>query len=214
MKAFFRSLEVAQITSGVRAILSNPIVYSLFQRMLGAHQVRTWFVDEVVRPQPGMRLLDIGCGPADILDYLPALDYQGYDISEDYLERARKKYGQRGEFHCGELTTEDVARMPPFDRVIAIGVLHHLDDAVATGLLRLASQALRPGGRLITMDPVLEPGQHPIARFLVKRDRGQNVRTRDGYTALAKTVFESPTVTIRHKSGIPYTHCVMECTRR
>jgi 2-polyprenyl-3-methyl-5-hydroxy-6-metoxy-1,4-benzoquinol methylase len=189
-------------------------VYSLFQRMLGASQVRTWFVDEVLRPRTGMRMLDIGCGPADILDHLPAVDYQGYDISEDYIERARGKYGPRGEFHCGELTSTDVAAMPPFDVVLVLGVLHHLDDSGATALLRLASNALRPGGRVITMDPVLEPGQHPIARFLVKRDRGQNVRTRDGYSALACAVFESPIVTVRHKSGIPYTHCVMECTRR
>ena len=209
-----RATQMAQVTSGIRAILSNPVVYELFQTLLGAHRVRTWFVDEVVRPRAGMRVLDIGCGPADILAYFPAVEYQGFDISEDYLERARKRFGQRGDFRCQELTSIDVTAMPPFDIVIAIGLLHHLDDAGATGLLRLALQALRPSGRLITMDPVLEPGQHPIARFLVKRDRGQNVRTRNGYAALAGAVFDAPIVTVRHKSGIPYTHCVMECARR
>lgn len=205
---------MAQITHGVRAVLSNPVVYSLFQRIMGAHAVRTKFVNELVKPRAGMRVLDIGCGPADILDYLPDVDYQGFDISASYIAQARKRFGQRGQFHCQELTRADVEQMPPFDLVIAVGLLHHLDDAAATGLLRLAAQALAPGGRLLTMDPCLEPGQHPIARFLVKRDRGQNVRTRQGYTELAGAVFDAPVVEVRHKGGIPYTHCVMECTRR
>lgn len=204
---------MAQITNGVRAILSSAAVYTLFQRIMGAHPVRTRFVNEFVRPVAGMRVLDIGCGPADILEYLPEVDYHGFDISDLYIDRARERFGQRGTFHCRELTSSDVEALPAFDIALAIGVLHHLDDATAIEALRLASRALKPGGRLLTMDPVLEPGQNPIARFLVRRDRGQNVRTRNGYTDLARAVFESPTVEVRHKSGIPYTHCVMECTR-
>lgn len=205
---------MAQITNGVRAVLSNPVVYSLFQRIMGAHRVRSMFIDEFVRPRARINVLDIGCGPADILAYLPDVDYQGFDISADYIARARTRFGQRGTFHCGELTSSDVDRLPPFDVVLAIGVLHHIGDEGVLELLRLAFRALKPGGRLVTLDPVLEPGQHPIARFLVRRDRGQNVRTRDGYTALASAVFDAPRVEVRHKRGIPYTHCVMECTRR
>ena len=205
---------MSQITHGVHAILSNPAVYSAFQNLMGAHQGRLRFVENFIRPSTGMKVLDVGCGPADILDYLPNVDYWGYDISEAYIKRADARYGKRGKFHCQELQPADLGQMPSFDVVLAIGLLHHLDDAPAKNVLNLAWQALAPGGRLLTVDPCLDKTQNAIARFLVKNDRGQNVRTREEYTALANSVFDSPRVEVQHQKWIPYTHCFMECTRK
>lgn len=180
---------MTQITHGVRAILSQPVIYSSFQRIMGAHRFRIRFVEEFVRPSSGCAILDIGCGPADILEYLPVVDYWGFDISEAYIEKAKKRYGLRGKFHRKELTRSDVKQMPPFDIVLALGLLHHLDDEGAVNVMRLASLALKPGGRLLTVDPCLDTGQNPIARFLVKNDRGRNVRTMAGYASIASAVF-------------------------
>lgn len=205
---------MAQITSGIRAIFSSPTVYSAFQNLMGARSVRRTLVDEFIRPTPGCTVLDIGCGPADILAYLPGVKYWGYDISEAYIARANKRFGLRGKFHCQELMHTDVRKMPQVDIVLALGLLHHLDDESAIGVLRLASQALKRGGRLLTFDPCFDAEQNPIARFLVGSDRGQNVRTKEGYHAIASAVFESPRVEVRHRAWIPYTHCFMECTRK
>lgn len=204
---------MAQITHGVRAILSHPFIYSSFQSLMGAHKARQSFVADFVKPFPGMKVLDIGCGPADILAYLPDVDYSGFDISEGYISRARQKFGKRGEFHCKQLQATDLEGLPSFDVVFALGLLHHLDDAVAIGVMQLASKALKPGGRLLTIDPCLDPLQNPIAGFLVRRDRGQNVRDKAGYETLARAVFGLPRVEVRHKVWVPYTHCFMECTR-
>lgn len=205
---------MAQITHGVRAILSHPAVYSAFQSLMGAHAARQRVVKEFIRPFEGMKLLDIGCGPADILGYLPGhIEYHGFDISADYITQARRKFGARGQFHNRHLGTEDLRDLPAFDLVLASGLLHHLDDADALGVIRLAAQALKPGGRLLTIDPCLEPSQNPIARFLVVNDRGRNVRDRAGYAALAAAAFRSPRVEVRHQAWIPYTHCFMECVK-
>lgn len=205
---------MAQITSGIRAIFSSPIIYSVFQNIMGAHDVRTTLVEEFVRPFSGCAILDIGCGPADILTYLPEVDYCGFDISDAYIARANKRFGLRGKFFCQELTHADVEKMPQVDIVLALGLLHHLDDESAIGVLQLASQALKPGGRLLTFDPCFDAEQNLISRFLVGIDRGQNVRTRAGYESIASAVFESPRVEVRHRAWIPYTHCFMECTRK
>lgn len=204
---------MAQITHGVRAILSHPFIYSLFQSLMGAHKARQNFVANFVKPFPGMKVLDIGCGPADILAYLPTDDYWGFDISESYIRQAGARFGDRGTFHCKHLQMADLEGLPLFDVVLAIGLLHHLDDAVAIEVMRLASQALRPGGRLLTIDPCLDSSQNLISRFLVRNDRGRNVRNEAGYDALARTVFESPRVVVRHQAWIPYTHCFMECQK-
>lgn len=205
---------MAQITNGIRAIFSNPIIYNAFQNMMGARSLRVSFVEEFVKPFSGCAILDIGCGPAEILAYLPDVDYCGFDISNAYITKATKRFGQRGRFYCQELTNADVEKMPPFDIVLAMGLLHHLDDDEALTVLRLAYKALKPGGRVLTFDPCLEPGQNPIAGFLVRNDRGQNVRTREGYASISSAVFESPRIEVRHKAWIPYTHCFMECIRK
>lgn len=204
---------MAQITHGLRSILSSPLVYSSFQSLMGAHKGRQRFVSDFVRPFSGMKVLDIGCGPADILAYLPDVDYWGFDISEAYIEQASTRFGLRGRFHCKQLGFEDLAELPPFDVVLALGLLHHLDDSVAMDVMRLSMQALKPGGRFLTVDPCLDVEQNPIAHFLVKSDRGQNVRDKAGYEALARNYFKEPRVDVRHQTWIPYTHCFMECQK-
>ncbi|MDO9224750.1 MAG: class I SAM-dependent methyltransferase [Pseudomonadota bacterium] len=204
---------MAQITNGVRAVLSHPLLYSSFQSLMGAHKFRTNFVAQFVRPFSGMAILDIGCGPADILAYLPDVDYWGFDISEQYIKKAEDVFGNRGHFHCEQLQANDLERLPKFDVVLAIGLLHHLDDAAALNVLQLAQQALKPFGRLLTVDPCLDRSQGAIARFLVQHDRGQNVRDKSGYEALALSVFNAPKAEMRHQAWIPYTHCIMECEK-
>lgn len=196
---------------GIRQLLEIPQVYSALVQFVGG-QARKTYVREYVRPRPGDRVLDIGCGPADILDDLPAdIDYTGFDASASYIESARRRFGERGQFHCRMVSRELLREFSQFDLVLANGVLHHLDDEQAIDLLSLAKSALNSGGRLITLDGCIVPGQSRIARFLLDRDRGRFVRDEPAYVALANTVFGSVLSHIRHDlMRIPYTHIIIE----
>ena len=209
---------MGQITTGVRSMLDNPFIYNFSQVFFGGGILKTrkWntaFVSNFVRPQSGAQILDIGCGPAEILAYLSGVSYWGFDISPAYIRWAQKKYGTAGHFFCKELISEDLESLPKFDITLAIAVLHHLDDATAASLVELAHKSLKPGGRLITVDACFIPKQNPIARCLISWDRGQNVRTLEGYTALVSKMFPEHHIEIRHQSWIPYTYCFMECIR-
>jgi cyclopropane fatty-acyl-phospholipid synthase-like methyltransferase len=204
---------MAQVTSGVRAILSHPVVYEAFQRFMGAKRGREWIVRDLIRPFPGMRILDLGCGPAEILDSLPQdVAYTGYDMSAEYIAAAKAKFGARGTFHCRLLEQAEVATLDPFDLVMGIGVLHHLDDGTARQFMTLAQAGLKPGGRVLTLDACYAPKQNPIARFIISRDRGQHVRSAAGYRALAEGIFTGITGAVTHRVWIPYTHWSMECS--
>jgi SAM-dependent methyltransferase len=204
--------QASQVTTGIRAVLSHPAVYDTMQRLMGAQQLRVQNVRNHVRPFPGMRILDLGCGTAGILAALPPdVHYVGYDMSPHYIDAARRRYGDRGTFHCRLLEEAEVADLEPFDLVLGTGVLHHLDDATARRFMATAASALRPGGRIYTVDPCLAPGQNPIARFLISRDRGQHVRDSQGYLALAPSFAERVTGRLVHRAWIPYTHWHMEC---
>jgi len=180
---------------------------------MGARQMRRDLIDNFVRPSTDSRILDIGCGTAEILQFLPAsVEYWGYDISRLYIDAANRRFGSRGNFHCGTLDKTALNELPKFDVVLAIGVLHHLDDDVATNLFTLAREALGEGGRLVTIDPCFASEQNPIARYLIRRDRGQNVRNADRYRSLAGQTFENVCGTLSHRRWIPYTHWIMECS--
>lgn len=203
---------MAQVTSGVRGALSHPVVYEAFQRIMGAKRGREWIVRDLIRPFPGMRILDLGCGPAEILDSLPEdVAYTGYDMSAEYIAAAKAKFGARGTFHCRMLEQAEVATLDPFDLVMGIGVLHHLDDGAARQFMTLAKGGLKPGGRMLTLDACYAPKQNPIARFIISKDRGQHVRDEAGYRALAEGIFTSIAGAVTHRVWLPYTHCSMEC---
>lgn len=204
---------MAQFTTGIRSILSSPRVYDLFQDLMGARSGRRDFVREHVRPFAGCAILDIGCGTARILDYLPPVEYYGFDLSQRYIDEAKRRYGSRGRFHCALVERATLDRLESFDIVIAVGLLHHLGDGQAVELMKLAQSALRTGGRLTTIDPCYAKDQTAASRFLVSRDRGQNVRDLFGYSALANSVFSNVTAVVKHRAWIPYTHCIMECTK-
>ncbi len=204
---------MAQVTSGFRAIFSNPGVYNLAQRMVGAERARRILVHDYFSDMRGKRMLDIGCGTAEILRHLPEdMDYSGFDASEAYIVEARHRFSARGSFRAElvrEATLEDIGM---FDLVLAFGLLHHLDDDEAAALFRLAAKALKPNGCLITVDPVYTDVQSRLTHWVISKDRGQNVRNAGQYASLAKVFFPEVQEHVRDDLlHIPYTHLIMQC---
>jgi SAM-dependent methyltransferase len=195
-----------------RSILAIPSVYRLFIRLI-AGNYRSAYVRDYVRPTPGDRVLDLGCGTADVVDYLGPVRYHGIDISPQYIDAARRRFGDRAEFTCQPVQDVVVREPGRYDRVLATGLLHHLDDTAALELFRLARLALRPGGTFVTFDGCFVPGQSRLARGLLRLDRGRFVREADGYVGLAEQVFPRVRAAVRHDLlRVPYSHIILECT--
>jgi SAM-dependent methyltransferase len=204
---------MTQVTTGLRAILSHPATYRLVQRIFGGSATLRDFVSSFVRPQPGDRILDIGCGPAQILNCMSGIRYVGYDPNERYISDARKSHDSAyAQFFVGRFGKEELALHQPFDIGLLLGVLHHLDDKEASALLGNMRCAIRTGGRLVTLENVFIDRQNPIARKLIELDRGKNVRTASEYRALVGRHFGLVNDTIVHKTFPPYTLCICECS--
>jgi cyclopropane fatty-acyl-phospholipid synthase-like methyltransferase len=198
----------------MKSILAAPWAYDLTQYVIRGTRYAQRFVVEHVRANRGDRVLDIGCGTGVMLQYLPDVRYVGVDVSHSYVAACRKRYGSKGRFYCQALTAGSVSDYGEFDLVLAIGLVHHLNDPEAANMFTLAKAALVPGGRLVTLDGVYSDDQSPVAKFLLRNDRGKFVRTEPAYRTLATSRFANVRSSIHHDLfRIPYTVLIMECTK-
>jgi SAM-dependent methyltransferase len=190
-------------------------IYDQFQRHVGSDGVRRYFADHYARITPAVDVLDIGCGPGTMLPYLPQpRSYLGLDSNPRYIETCRQRYQRPYQFEVADIAPETPVHESQFDVAIAVGVLHHLPDDASARMLRNAYSALRPGGRLITMDGVYRDGQPLLAVLLNRLDRGEYVRTDEAYAQMARSAF--PEVKVFDYCGkliVPVSHCVMVCTK-
>jgi SAM-dependent methyltransferase len=197
----------------IKRSFADPRIYILVQKTLGATRLRRIAVDEFLAPLPGERILDIGCGPGNILEMLPEVDYVGFDTEPRYIDYAKQRYNGRGEFHCELFEERHAAQIVPFDGIMLLGVLHHLDDAYALRLLSLLARILKPGGRLVTLDPCFTEDQGGIARWVALHDRGVFVRDAQGYESLMRDSFKNRHAEIRHNvTRVPSTERLVRLT--
>jgi len=194
-------------------ILALPLVYDFFTWAVGGNRYRQTLLREYIRPTPSCSILDIGCGTAEILKILSNVKYTGMDYNPAYIHSARRRFGYRATFTCERISLVGTKQSSQFDIAIALGVLHHLADGEAESLFEIAENCLKPGGRLITCDPVFVQGQSRIARHLIRMDRGLYPRNTEQYLALTKR-FQNIQHHVRNDLiHIPYTHIILECIK-
>lgn len=191
-------------------MLSLAPAYRMAQRLIGADEFRRVLVEDILAVDASDRILDLGCGTADILDHLPAADYIGFDPSQRYVDDASRRFEGRGTFVTD---LADIVGGQQADRtvVMAIGVLHHMADDDVRDLLNTAGDMLEPGGRFVSIDPAFVADQHRVARWLIARDRGRHVRTPEELRTLVGVRFRSVSVEVRHDLlRTPYTHAIVQ----
>lgn len=119
------------------------------------------FVDRVVAAltgRPAGRLIDLGCGPGDILirlaHALPGWELVGLDAGENMLQAARRAVAaagldQRIRLHHARLPDTGLAPSA-FDCVVSNSLLHHLPDPAI--LWQAVRELAAPGSYVQVMD--------------------------------------------------------------
>ena len=194
----------------MRFLLRFPSLYSSFKRILGGKEpISISILREIIvrRTQQLNRppfILDLGCGDGKIAKLLgDCCEYIGLDHSEKYIAFANKKYGQYGRFYThdikqGSITSKYLGNREP-DVICMIGVLHHLaDDEI--GLIKKYLLNKYKNAAFFSFDGVFLENQNPISRILLRLDRGQYVRWKDGY----QNLFNDYAFLIFHYDRFPY----------
>ncbi len=205
---------MSQNTSGLKSILSIPFFYNLLQFLLGVTHAEKEVVSRYFKIKDNYSVLDIGCGTAIILDLIPdTVVYKGYDISEEYINLAKKKYKNRKNvsFYVN-MVEKSTLSTELFDRIIINKVLHHLNDREVLELFSIVKNNLTKDGRVLTMDPCFVSNQGFISKWIVSHDRGENVRSPEQYQNLAHQIFTNVSTFQRNNlSWVPIDTFIMEC---
>jgi len=202
------------ILPALSSVLDAPVLYLAYQSIVGGIRARRVCLRDYVKPTPGMVVIDIGCGPGYTAKWLPESRFFGFDVCRSYIDYATRKFGSHAVFHCGLFSWQCVSTLPEADLVLMMGLLHHLPDEECVSLLTLARSAMKKGGKLLAMDGCYREGQPRIARCFLDWDRGEYIRTPDGYVRIARAVFDEVVPSLRDDLFfIPsYTNVVLSCT--
>jgi SAM-dependent methyltransferase len=207
-----------QIQSGFRKILEISGLYNIFQTLIGKKKTKKWLLKNIWKISNGDKIVDMGCGPATKLAYLPnKIDYFGFDISKKYIEAAKKKYSWANfiQAKASDFLTNGLAPLQNTDLIMCNGLLHHLEDNEVNEILELSNKILKPKGRLICIEPVFLKHHSKISRWLISKDRGQNIRTEEEYKNLVSKFFNSyNTSIVTGLTKIPYVHIIIECAKQ
>src|SRR5258708_6411639 len=152
----------------------------------------------------------MGADPANVLAYLPQLDYTGIDLNEKHIAFTRQRYGDRGRFIVGNAADDLKQEEKTFDLINVSALLHHLDDGEAVSLFRSLKRLLKANGRIVTFDNVWLPRQRVAVKLINKLDSGTNIRTPEGYLRLLSGLgFDIQTRLFNDLLRVPYDHFIM-----
>lgn len=172
----------------LRKILDYPLFYRLFENFIMKGNGRAEFVKQYISNIDGKRILDLGCGTADILDDIEngTFYYVGIDNNRRYIDEDRKKYGNRNnvKFYYTDLNHYTAKCNQKFDLVLMMGVMHHINDDEVDKAMEGVKKLLDTGGEFVSFDPCYTEHMNPIAWMLCRLDRGQYVRTKEKWLEL------------------------------
>mgnify|MGYP001316807608 FL=1 len=202
-----------QRKSSLYNLINNPLVYKIIQKLMSGTSFRANIVRKKIKKK-NSKILDIGCGPAEILESIPRCEYYGYDIDSRSIRYAKKKYiKQNYHFFNKKFSKKEVKKLPKFDYIIFFGILHHLDKKEIHTILKLCKKKMKKNCKLLSEDPVLVDDQNIIAKYLIMNDRGKNVRTKKEYINILSKHFKTVQSKITQQNFIPYTWFTTVCKK-
>lgn len=200
-------------------IVERATIYNQIQRIVGSKRIWVSLAHTLQSEIKSMNTedtwLDLGCGTAEFLDFLPEhISYVGIDSNPKYIEHAQNRYRNRPNslFMCGDWSelSQKLVDSYNFKIISLLGLLHHLNDRDAQLVLQLGQQLLSSEGMLFSLDGCPETDSSRFERFFYWIDRGNHIRTEPQIRGLFPT--DVQTRVHRDWLVVPYRYIV--CTMR
>jgi trans-aconitate 2-methyltransferase len=146
-----------------------------YERFLEERRAPFFDLLALVRPRPGMRVVDLGCGTGELTrilhDRLGAAETLGVDRSAAMLERSRDHAG--ADLRFAERDLREALAPESYDLVFSNAALHWIPDH--PDLFGRITRALTPGGQLAVQMPAnADHPSHTVAAELASEPPFRN----------------------------------------
>jgi cyclopropane-fatty-acyl-phospholipid synthase len=138
------------------------------QTLAQAQQTKLELVAGKLDLQPGMRVLDVGCGWGSFAIHVArehGVEVVGITLSEAQAQLARERVAQAGVAEQVEIRVQDYRRLPAasFDAIASIGMSEHVGERQIDVYAQTLFDLLRPGGKLLNHAiAALDPDATPL----------------------------------------------------
>ncbi len=145
----------------------------MLARLHRAHRFNAWLA-ETIQPYVGQNVLEIGAGGGRVtVKLIPRKTYFATDVNPLHIELMRHLKEDKPYLSVDYLDLNDIgsfaADHPPFDTIICLDVIEHLDD---DGLaMQNMTELLEAGGRAIVLVPHMPSFYGTLDRVLGHRRR-------------------------------------------
>lgn len=174
----------------IARILDQAWIYRLWQAPFVRQKLKPFFIQNPNGFPSDWRVIELGCGPGTNAKQIATTHYFGWDLSPEYIAKARKLFPGL-KFEVGDVTTaiwHD--QKHPADALFMNSLLHHLSDEQVDQVLQGARTSLHKQSEVHIMDLLL-PREAGIPRWLARADRGAYARSIDQWRRLFEAHFET-----------------------
>lgn len=131
-----------------------------------SHKWRLRWIEACLDPQPGEKIVDLGCGAGLVAHYFlkKGCEVHGVDLADEAIKAAiaiNQPY-PKGSFRVGDASKCDHLADGSFDKACSVDVIEHCGYDVMLDIFREANRLLKPGGLYYVYTP--NP-KHWIERF-------------------------------------------------
>jgi len=147
----------------LRELSQNPQLQDIRNITNLRYAMRSW-LEDISRNE---KILDVACGPGNILRMLQAegfLSLYGVDVSPEQVQLAQESFPQ---VVCSDAVEYLRENPNTFSLITAFDILEHFSKSDALNFLDAVHQSLTPGGRLILQLP---NGDSPFAGGVIYGD--------------------------------------------
>jgi cyclopropane-fatty-acyl-phospholipid synthase len=137
----------------------------------GAQEAKLSLIARKLRLEPGVRLLDIGCGWGSLIGHAAegvGVEAVGVTLSQRQADEANRRLvaaGLGARARAEVCDYRDLGPLGQFDAVASVGMFEHVGRANLATYFRAAFDALRPGGLFLN---------HGIAQSSLVESRGRS----------------------------------------
>lgn len=138
------------------------------------------------------KVLDFGCGTGSNCFIFDSNNYLGIDVDKDRINYAKKLYP-----NYSFMTIKD-CKIPVkdnhFDFVCIFATLHHIPDDIALRYTKEFYRILKKGGKILAIEAYASKTHRFNNWFMDLVDRGEHIRSEDGYHKLFGKGFKIKTL--------------------